>query len=160
MIKEFIRRYIPSQEAIRNHKSLAFLNRFFHKQNLWHINCYSASTAISIGFFIGYLPFPGHMILAACLAVLWQANLPLAVGSVWISNPFTIPPMFYFAYKIGGYILGTQPEDFHFVADFQWFEQEFAHIAIPLFLGSLICGATLAIIGNLAVRLYFYVKRL
>lgn len=159
MIKQFINKHLPTAEEIKQHKSLAFLNRFFHNQNLWHLNCYSVSTAVSIGFFVGYLPFPGHMLLAACLAIIWQANLPIAVGAVWISNPITIPPMFYLAYKLGAHLLGTEPEMFHLEANYHWFIQEFKHIVIPLMLGSLICGSTLAILGNIGVRLYYFIKK-
>jgi len=75
------------------------------------------------------------------------------VAVVWVSNPFTIPPMFYFAYKVGAWILGIPVRELHFVLSWQWLAHEIAVLWKPLLLGSVICGAVLAVLGNIAVRL-------
>jgi len=155
MTKKFLKKYLPSPETIKNNKHLSIFGHLFSDPNLWHLNRHSVATAASIGLFIGYLPLPGHMIAAAFLAIIFRANLAIAVALVWISNPFTIPPMFYLAYRVGAHVLATKPEHFHFETNYHWFIHEFDHFAIPLLVGSLICGATLAILGNIAVRLYW-----
>lgn len=100
-MKKIFEKYIPTKDSLVNNKRLKRLHRFFDDPDLWHLNCHSVATAASIGCFICYLPIPGHMILAALLAFAFQANLPIAVSMVWITNPITIPPMFYLAYRVG-----------------------------------------------------------
>ena len=39
-----------------------------------------------------------------------RGNLPLAVGSTWISNPLTYIPIYYFCYEVGVWMLGA-PSD-------------------------------------------------
>lgn len=158
MFKDYFKKHFPTPESIRHNKNLAFLGPFIHNQNLWHFNNHSVAIAVSIGLFIGYLPIPGHMILASMLAIILQANLPLAIGLVWYSNPFTYTPMYFIAYEIGRRLLGIPPEKFHFEPTFHWFIQEFDHFAAPLFVGSIVCGAILSLLGYLSVRLYYYAK--
>ena len=89
------------------------------------------------------------MVIAMCF---WQgANLPLAMVIIWMSNPLTIPPMFYLTYKLGSYILGTTLGDFSVTLSWEWFSQLGSEILLPLFVGSILAGTVLASIG------YFFV---
>lgn len=155
MAKKFLKRYLPHPDKIRNNKYLKIFGKWLHDPNLWHLNRHSVATALSVGLFACYLPFPGHMLTAAALCILFRANLPIAVALVWVSNPFTIPPQFYFAYKLGSYVLGRKLGKFHFEPTVSWFLHEFNVIAAPLLVGSLICGLILALLGNIAVRLFW-----
>lgn len=158
-MKKIFEKYIPTKETLRNNKSLKLLHRFFDDPNLWHLNCHSVATAASIGCFICYLPIPGHMILAALLAVAFQANLPIAVSMVWVANPITIPPMFYLAYRVGIYVLGrTTGNTFHFPENYEALIHDFNYFAFPILIGAVICGTLLAIIANVCVRLFYFIR--
>ena len=54
-----------------------------------------------------FLPLPFQMFIAAFIAFYANANLPISVGLVWISNPLTIPPLFYGTYLLGAWMLDT-----------------------------------------------------
>lgn len=157
MMKKIFEKYFPTRESLLKTKSLKLLHRFFDDPNLWHLNCHSVATAASIGCFVAFLPFPGHMIMAALLAIAFQANLPIAVAMVWVSNPFTIPPMFYLAYRVGIYVLGRTSADavHHFPESYTALIHDFNYFAFPILIGALICGALLAIIANACVRLFY-----
>jgi uncharacterized protein (DUF2062 family) len=155
MPKKWMQQFMPSRQAILTNPYLKIFGDFLHDPNFWHLNRYCVSTSVSIGLFVGYMPFPGHMILAALFAMILRANLPISVAMVWVSNPFTMAPMFYFAYKVGTLMLHIPPEKFHFEVTFRWLFHELAHIALPLLVGTCICGTLLALIGNLAVRLWW-----
>ena len=105
MAKEFIQklihRFIPDPGVIKNHKNLQFLGEKLHDPNLWHINRSSITKAFAIGLFFAWVPTPTQMAFAAATAVFLRAHLLISVALVWITNPVTMPPLFYFAYRVG-----------------------------------------------------------
>ncbi len=107
-----------------------------------------------MGLFMAFLPFPIQMFLAAGAAIALRVNLPIAVLLVWISNPLTMPAIFYFAYKLGVWILGIHGgERTSFTLTLEWFRREFLEIWKPLMVGSLVLSTFNAIIGYIATRL-------
>ena len=61
---------------------------------------------MALGVFIGVTPtIPFHMISALALAHIFRISRIAAVMGVWISNPITIPPFYYFSFKIGKWLL-------------------------------------------------------
>ena len=110
MHRKYLKRYSPSPKTIRENKALAFLGEDIHRPSLWHMNRHSVSKAFAIGLFCTWLPFPLQTVIAALLAIYYRAHLPLSVVLVFITNPVTIPPMFYFAYKLGSVMLGVKLE--------------------------------------------------
>ena len=153
--RDLIKRYLPDDKTIKENKHLKIFGNLLHDPNLWHLNRYSVATAFSIGLFVGYIPIVGHMLLASLLAIILRANLALSVALVWVANPFTMPPMYYLGYKIGAWIMDKPLRPFHFELTLQWLFSEVQAIYIPMFLGCLILGGILAVISNIAIRLYW-----
>lgn len=57
---------------------------------------------LAVGVMVGFSPFWGlHMVIAAALATLFGANRPAAVAAVWLSNPFTVIPIYSLTYRVG-----------------------------------------------------------
>lgn len=146
---------MPSRQAILNNRAINLFGKFLHDPNLWHLNRYCVATAISIGFFVAFMPCPGHMIIACLLAILLRANIPIAVAAVWINNPFTMVPMYYLAYRLGIFLLHIPHKKFHIEFTWHWLYYEFIHIAEPLLMGSCILGLLSGLIGNLCVRMWW-----
>jgi uncharacterized protein (DUF2062 family) len=144
---------MPTHQQIVENKYLKIFGQLLHAPNLWHFNRYSVATAFSVGLFIGYIPIVGHMLLAAFFAIVFRANLPLSIALVWVANPFTMPPMYYFGYKLGAFIMHKPLRPFHFELTINWLFSELWAIYIPMLLGCVICGAILAILSNFAIRL-------
>jgi uncharacterized protein (DUF2062 family) len=152
MAKKFFKKWLPDSQKIRDSKYLRILGPLSHNPNLWHLNRYSVATAFSIGFFCAWIPLPMHMLLAALLAVLFRANLPLAVSLVWVVNPITMVPLFFFAYELGAKLLGIPIQHFHFEMSFEWLLESMHIYAEPLGLGCLVLGTLNALLGNIFVR--------
>ena len=153
MPKQFIKRITPNREVIRKQKHLRIFGELLHDANLWHINRRSSAGAFAIGLFVAFIPVPFQMVLAAGAAILFRVNLPLSVSLVWITNPLTIPPVFFFAYKVGTWFLGVPPcsESFNFTLE--WFRNGgLESIWTPMLFGSLVCGTTSAILGYAVIR--------
>lgn len=142
MPRKFFKRYMPDQHAIREHRSLRFFGRLLHEPNLWHLNRYAVASGLGLGVFLAFIPIPFQMMAAAAGAILLRANLPLAVAAVWVSNPLTMPPMLYFSYRLGNWLLGTPIRERHFEPTLQWFWIEIGNIWQPLYLGGVISGIT------------------
>jgi len=147
MPRKHIKRFLPTPEKIRNQKGLHLLGDWLHDPNLWHINRASVSRACAVGLFMAFVPLPTQMLMSAALAVLLHCNLPLAVALVWITNPITMPVIFYGSYKLGTLILNTPPTEFVFELSWQWLGSELANIWQPFLLGCFVSGLIAALLG-------------
>jgi uncharacterized protein (DUF2062 family) len=152
MPKKLIQKYLPKSEVIKNHKNLQFLGDKLHDPNLWHLNRRSVSMATAVGLFVAWIPTPGQMAIAAMLALYLRSNLPISVALVWITNPLTMPPMFYFAYLVGLRAL-NQPlpsEGFEFSMDSVM--SGLSQAWEPFLLGCLIIGIITSVVGYFGVK--------
>jgi hypothetical protein len=145
MPKNILKRWLPDHHTIKNHKSLQIFGDLLHNENLWHLNRRSVSKAFAVGLFFAFIPVPFQMILAAGAAILFHANLTLSIALVWISNPFTMPAIFYSCYLVGTWVFGGNEKAFNFEANWQWVVDSLSTIG-PVFLAG--CGI-LAIISSI-----------
>jgi len=153
MPKKFLKRYMPDHDTIRNHKHLKIFGTLLHSPNLWHLNRRSVAGAFANGLFMAFIPVPFQMILAAAGAILFRVNLPLSIALVWITNPVTMPPMFYGTYKLGSWIMNKPPQDFNFELSMNWLMNGLAAIWQPFLLGCLVAGTVASILGYASIRL-------
>lgn len=153
MPRKLIRRYLPDNDTLRNHKYLRHFGKLLLNPNLWHLNRRSVSGAVAAGLFIAFIPVPLQMVLAAAAAILLRVNLPITVAMVWVSNPLTMGPFFYLAYKTGAWLLQTPVQESSAGISVEWLMQELSIIWQPFLLGTLILGAALALLGFIAMRL-------
>jgi len=153
MPKKLIQRFSPKPETLKNHPHLKHLGEALQNPNLWHLNRRSAAGAVAIGLFCAWMPIPFQMLLASVLAMCFSVNLPLSVALVWLSNPLTMPPLFYGAYMLGAYILNEPLVTFNFELSFQWLAEMFETIAPALLLGSFILAFISAAVGYFSMRL-------
>ncbi len=128
MPRKFIKRFMPDHEMIKKQKALKVFGNVLYNPNLWCLNRRSAAGAFAVGLFMAFVPLPSQMIMAAGLAILFGVNLPLSVALVWISNPVTMPVLFYFAYKVGAFCMNTPPQPFHFELSWQYLSEQMATI--------------------------------
>ncbi len=153
MPKKLIKRLMPDHRTIREHKHLRFLGTLLHDPNLWHLNRRSASGAFAVGLFAAWVPVPFQMLLGAIGAIVFRVNLPLSITLVWVTNPLTMPPMFYFAYLVGTWLLGDAGSGhIAFELSYEWLQTELGAIWEPFLLGCFIMGVVSSLGGFLTVR--------
>lgn len=113
---------------------------------------HSIALGTAIGMFIGMTPTVGiQMVLVLCLAFatrrLFHFNKVAALLTVYVSNPFTVLPIYWFNYSIGTYFVDATVtyEDFARTLEYEGFGQWwdtvvalFVQVGAPLLLGSLI----------------------
>lgn len=119
----------------------------FQDPNLWHLNRHSASGAFGIGLFFAFWPVPFQMWLSAFAAIPLRVNLPLSIATVWLTNPLTMPPIFYGAYKVGAWVLGTDVGEFEFQLSWEWLMGSVNTIGPAFLLGCMICSVVFGSLG-------------
>ncbi|MCK5718127.1 MAG: DUF2062 domain-containing protein [Thiomargarita sp.] len=151
-MKKFFKHSLPQVTHIKAHPNLQFLGTLLHDPNLWHLSRRSLAGGMAIGLFVAFIPIPMQMLLAAALAIVTRVNLPLAVSLVWITNPITMPPIFYFSYKVGAFLLGIPELQGDFSLSQEWLLSSLGTIWYPLGLGSFVLGTFSASIGYVLVN--------
>jgi uncharacterized protein (DUF2062 family) len=155
MPRHLIKRYTPDPAALRKHKHLRHLGALLHDENLWHLNRRSVAGGVAAGLFWAMIPIPAQMVAAAFSAIILRINLPISVALVWLTNPITMPPVFYFNYLVGTWLIGTPAHVGEFQMSIDWIASELNAIWKPLYLGSLVLGILLAGLGYGSMRLYW-----
>lgn len=155
MPKKFIKKYMPSPESVKEHRHLTFLGDKLHDPNLWHLNRRSVATAFAVGLFVAWIPLPGQMIIAAIIALFFRANLPISIALVWVTNPLTMTPMFYFAYRFGVWILNLPVLDVGFEFSLENMFKSISDIGEPFLLGCLIFGIISSAVGYFGLRFFW-----
>ncbi len=140
-MKRFLQRHLPDSHQLRSHKNLRFLGEVLHDPRLWHFGRRSTVRGLAAGMFFAFVPVPWQMVLAAIAAALLRFNMPVAVAMVWITNPVTIPPIFYACYRFGAWLLGMPPLDWAYEPTLDWFLKQAGDLGWPLLVGSLTTGA-------------------
>lgn len=152
MPKRIIKKYFPDSKAIREHKHLKIFGALLHNPNLWHLNRRSFAGAIAVGLFIAFIPLPTQMLIAAAAAIILHVNMPVSVATVWVSNPITIPPMFYGAYWIGTTLLDIPPDSQDFELSIGVLMSSLGDSWKPFLLGCLVLGTASAALGYAVAR--------
>jgi len=151
--RKILRRLIPDRSELSRDRALrGVFGMLLANADLWHLNRHSVAWGLSVGLFVAYVPIPFQMLLAAGISILIGCNLPVAVVAVWVSNPITMPPMFFAAYKLGALLLGIPPAPFRFEMSVHWLLRGLSESWAPLLLGCAVLGGLLALIGQIAVR--------
>lgn len=153
MPKKFIQRIMPSHDSVRASRGLKIFGKLLHDANLWHLNRRSAAGAFAVGLFCAFIPVPFQMVLAAGLAIPFRVNLPLSVALVWVSNPITMPVLFYICYLVGNALIGSPEQQFHFELSWQWLGNSLSTIGPAFLLGCLILGTITSIAGYFSISL-------
>lgn len=153
MPRRFFRKFAIKREKVRAQWYLSPFEHLLHDPNLWGIRRRNVVPAFALGLFVAYLPFPGHMLTAALLALALRINIPVAIVSTWAINPLVIGPAYYFAYELGSKLLRRTPRPFEFELSWTWLIDRFVYIWEPLLLGCVLLGAILSLVGFVALDL-------
>ncbi|MEW5967425.1 MAG: DUF2062 domain-containing protein [Pseudomonadota bacterium] len=161
MLERF-RRFLPDSHTLREHRVLRWLGPWLHHPRLWHINRRGIAMGVAVGVFFGLLIPVAQILFATLAALFFRANIPAAVGSTLITNPFTFAPVYYAAYHLGAWLLGTanvpvEEVDLEHVAAETltglalWMDR-LATVGAPLALGLLTLAVCLSVLTYFAVH--------
>ena len=151
MPRNFLKKFFNTKK-LREDKSFSIFGEFIHDQNLWHMRRRSVAGACAIGLFCAFIPIPFQMVLAAGLAIIFRCNLPISVALVWVTNPITMPALFFLAYKVGTFLTDTHLGPFEFELSLNWLFTELRERWKPFLVGCLFSGTVAGLFGFIVVR--------
>lgn len=78
---------------------------------------------------------PMQMVAVMLTTPIIRFNVPVAMAMVWLSNPLTMPAMYYMEYLTGNFLLGRDGvEDIQLTLE--WFSEHIDDIFVPLYVGT------------------------
>jgi len=108
------------------------------------------SRGVLIGLFIAFIPMPMQMAAVLLFVPFIKFNVPIALAMCWLSNPVTMPPMYYMEYLTGSFLLGIKPQPVEMTLE--WFSNNLDNIFIPLYFGTAMYSIFGSILGYLLVN--------
>ena len=117
----------------------------------WALNRRNVTRAFALGLFLSFVPLPVHLLLATTLALALRLNIPAAVMGTLFANPFTMVPMYVFAYWVGCQILSVSGRPLNFDLSWDWLTTQLLPIWKPFLLGCLVMGLVTAVLGYIAL---------
>jgi uncharacterized protein len=117
----------------------------------WSLNRRNVTRAFALGLLLAFAPIPGHMVLAALLAIALRLNVPTAIAATLLVNPFTMVPIYVFCYGIGRRLLDLPPRPFNVEISWQWLTNGLLPIWKPFLLGCFVTGTATAVVGYIVL---------
>jgi len=90
---------------------------------------------VTLGLFIAFIPMPMQMAAVLLFMPFFRFNVPIAIAMVWITNPFTMPPIYVMEYYTGSFFLGTEITNVEMTLG--WFNDNIDKIFIQLYTGAM-----------------------
>ncbi len=156
-------RPLPRRSNIHKYPILKWFSETAYKRSyLWSFRGKNIIPALFWGVWIAMLPIVGLQMLVVLFLALWlRTNLPVMIALQWISNPFTMGPIYFADYQIGMVffkLVGIEYDRNRMLnSEYEWSEFNFSDLIElidtfpPMFVGGSIIGISL---GVVAVFLY------
>ncbi|MDQ7084409.1 MAG: DUF2062 domain-containing protein [Sulfurovum sp.] len=129
-----IRKFFKNRRSTKG-KLDTFLAKYHLPKAYFNVNRKMISQGVFIGLFFAFIPMPMQMLAVLAITPFMKFNVPIAIAMVWLSNPFTMPPMYYIEYLTGNFLLGyAGATDIELTLE--WFSNNMGNIFIPLYVGS------------------------
>lgn len=145
-----LRKVLPTHEKIKDQKILKIFGKLLYKQKIWSLSRKRILGGVFIGIFVAFIPMPLQMLLVALLAIIFNVNLPITILLVWLSNPLTMPFIYYFEYELGNWLLNIKdPIEF----SFETMNENISEIALSLYVGTFVISTISAFLAVFILNL-------
>jgi len=129
MIRKLLRRK-------NNTKLNVFIDKYHIPREYLSANRKSISRGVYLGLFIGFIPMPMQILTIILFTPIFKFNVPIAISMVLLSNPITMPFMYYMEYQTGIYLLDIgELSNIELTVD--WFINNWDEIVFPLYIGTI-----------------------
>jgi len=132
------------KKTSKHEKLKSFIKKYKIPPEYLSTNRKMVSRAVLIGLFVAFIPMPMQMLAILAFMPFFRFNVPIGLAMCWLSNPLTMPPMYYMEYLTGSFILGTEVTPVKMTLE--WFSENIDDIFVPLYFGTLIYS----VVGSLS----------
>jgi hypothetical protein len=148
---------VPTRDELMASRWLSPFAARLSSPLIWRFNRRGVARGTALGLFSGFAVPVAQTPFAALFAVAARANLPVAALATFVTNPLTVPFIYYAAYLTGRRVLQVKSDAlFAMSPDAGMIERGLTWavaLAGPTFVGLLIFAVVSAALGYLAVQL-------
>jgi len=158
------RRFFKKLSRKRHHLQTRWYMRpfafVFGDAAYWSINRRNVTRAVALGFFIAFLPPPiPHTMVALALAIALRVNIPVTLTAIFITNPVTMVPLYYAAYRSGCYVLDLEPlKRVPKLNNHDWLPAFHGPFLEPFVVGCILLGLAVAVVGYILLGLSWHLS--
>lgn len=110
--KKRLRRRLPTAETLEGTRGFAWLSRYLREHpRLWVLHRRGVALGVALGIGIGVFPVPLQMPAAMLAAVALRANVAAAAAATWLTNPFTMAPIWALSAWLGSFVVPRAAPD-------------------------------------------------
>jgi uncharacterized protein (DUF2062 family) len=153
MPRRFFRKFAFNRREISQQWYVSPFRHLLHNPAYWGVRRKTVVPGFSLGLFVAFLPFPGHTVALVLMALMLRVSIPAGILGTLVSNPVTMVPMLFLAYRVGLMLLGVEPQPFDPELSWQWLTDGFLNVWQPLLLGSVLLGALASLVGFIGLDL-------
>lgn len=104
--KKRLRRWLPTAETLADTRGFGRLGHYLREHpRLWVLHRRGVALGVALGIGIGVFPVPLQMPVAMAAAVMLRANVAAAAAATWLTNPFTMAPIWALSAFLGSLVL-------------------------------------------------------
>jgi uncharacterized protein (DUF2062 family) len=126
----------------KNSKFDEYIKKYNISAQFMSVNRKMVSRAMLVGFFVAFIPMPMQMVAVILMMPFVRFNVPIGLLMCWVTNPITMPFIYYIEYQMGSFLLSTQMMPVQMTIE--WFSANIDNIFIPLYVGALFFSTTLS----------------
>ncbi len=148
---------LPTREELERSRLLRPFAARLSSPLVWRLNRRGVARGVALGLFAAFAVPVAQTPFAALFAMAARANLPVAAVSTFVTNPLTVPFVYYLAFIVGRSVLRIKDDAFLAIApDAGAVERSLTWVvslAGPTYVGLLLFAAVGAAIGYMGVHL-------
>jgi uncharacterized protein (DUF2062 family) len=158
-----LRRLMPTPESMAGNRWLRWLGPKLMHPRLWHMSRRGVALGAAVGVFFAFITPIAQIPLSAAVSVVLRCNVPAAVVGTLVNTPPTFAPVYYGAWKLGSWMLGSSsaeadrpallagPSDRTPVKDarpwWQRWSETLAEVGRPLLLGTVVFSVVFSLLA-------------
>jgi len=152
-----LRRQTPGKDDILAQPWLQPVRPYLSDDRLWALERQSVARGVAMGLFMGLLMPVAQILFAVAGAAVVRGHVPISAACTLVTNPLTVPPIYYAAYQIGEQVLPEAMDLTWLMTDAtNWLGQGLNWAVThgtPLMTGLLMLATASAIVGFAGVHL-------